>query len=602
MMRFGMIGKGVGVAIGLLSSVAIGAARAIAQDVPMPMVTPTVSPAIPSFPDVYPSATPFPRPLAAPVPEINLEKLTSTELIERLRTAVSGERRQILQVLGDRGKKVLPNLLVAMDDRDPYVRSGAIELLGKLGEVASPAVPQLIKLLQDERRATFPVGYSVPFLEPPLLLLPYGSRTSIVRPRPVPLPPPNPRHLIKIYAIAAIGQIDGVARASATAPVSKLLKDADPWVRLNAAWALTQMGADVPVLNVYLDLFQNPDSEVRQAAAKVLGDESFVKWIGAEATSSTAIALIPLLGDSNEMVRDRTRNILKILGSDAVPALENALRHPRPIVRLEAIKTLAAIGSPAARSMPMLQKLLTDDGRDIPLPSLGYGSIATLPTILPAWGGYWDSGLPGNPERLVRSEAVYAIVKLGTTDASILPLIETAARQDESLFMRLRSIWALRLLGGDITPFIPTLVQNLQNPNWELRSQSLRLAQFIGEPARPAIVNFHLAQLADPKTRESAILRLGDSTGIASLVAVSQLRPYLEGTEVPLRGYTLTILANIADGIRRDAQDGKVTSEQLKTVISEFSQVLDVVQKPDAKFNTEPIQRLRMALKWFQSR
>jgi HEAT repeat protein len=354
MTRFGSCEQSVRLGFLLLSSLTIGmitaTTKAIAQDVPLLMKTPEVSPPSLNFPEVYPSPTPYPRPYPSPVPGIDLEKLTSTELIERLRTAVSGERRQILQVLADRGKKVLPNLLLAMDDRNPYVRSGAIELLGKLGDGASSAVPKLIQLLQDDRRALFPEtslsdvpGYCEPLPTPQAQILPYGSQTSIVRPRRIPLPPDNPRNVIKIYALGAIGQIDGVAREAATAPVSKLLKDVDPWVRLNAAWALTQMGADVPVLNVYLELLQNPDSGVRQAVATMLGDELFVKLIGAEATPNTAIALIPLLGDANEMVRNRTQNILKILGSDAVPALENALRHPRPIVRLEAIKTLAAI-------------------------------------------------------------------------------------------------------------------------------------------------------------------------------------------------------------------------------------------------------------------
>lgn len=602
-----------GLRLGLLSLItglSIGTPRTIAQDIPvlMPTPLPSVTPRLPLPPteSTIPSlpGLMYPEPDYPPIP--NLEKVSTPDLLERLRSAGLSERQPILSALGKRGKKVLPNLLMAIDDRDPYLRSGAIELLGKLGDDASPAVPKLIKLLQDDRRALFPAvsspGGSI-YYEPTQLapILPPGSAN---RSRFIPFPPPNPRNLIKIYAIASIGQIGGLARNSAMIPVSQLLKDADPWVRLNAAWALIKMGADVPVLNVYLDLLQNPDSKVREEASDIFRDESFVKVLGAEATPSTVVALVSLLGDGNETVRDRTRDILKILGSDAVPALENALLHPRPLVRLEAIKTLAAIGSPAARSLPMLKKRLTDLGRDIPPPPpfLNDNLLPFAFAPAPLGRNEWERAMPDNPERLVRSEAVYAIAVLGTTDSSVLQLIENAARQDDSQAMRLRSIWALRKLGGDVTPFIPTLVQNFQNPDRWLRSQSLSLAKLMGAPARSAIVSFHLGQLSDPNLRRDAILALGSSTGIESLVAVSQLRSYLEGSDERLRGFALTVLANIANGIERDMRDGKVSPEQLKTAISEFSQVLEIVQKPDAKFNAEPIQRLINSLKWFQSR
>ncbi len=556
---------------------------------PVKMPSPSqIAPPLPRSQPLSGPKLPYPSPSQPPT---GFQSLSIDALIEKLRTADVEERSQIIRVLKDRGPAAVPRLTAALDIPDPLVCSAAAEALGQLGEAAYPALPALIRRLDDSRRALPPQSYTLYPLPLSLPPQPYSQR-------PIPTPPDNPRNLIKLYALGAIGQIGSSARATATPPIQTLLQDPDPWVRLHAAWALTQLGAEVPVLPVYIAALQDPDLEVREAAAKVLGRENALsqKLLGAEATPATAVELVKVLSDRSDRVRFSAIDALLVLGPDAVPALSVALQHPEPLARLSAAETLGRIGKPAVPAIPALVALLADRERDIPPPPTPNAWNLSLP-IAPSFrfsGGFGQPWPPSNPDRLVRAEAAVAIARIGRIDTPGKQALRSAALQDENPWMRLRSTWALFVLGDDVAPLVPSLGKNLSSPNSMIRAESFDLLQQIGRPAAPILVNHYLGWLDRPETRTNGVLRLGDRRlGSVALVAVPRLRPYLESDDKVLRGYTVTMLANIADEVLTDAAYDRLTPAQRQQAIAEFSKALTVVRKSGAGFNQTPVQRIQ---------
>jgi HEAT repeat protein len=597
--RWRQVSLGVGFGLGVMTQWVV---PGVTQPAPRPAQPDLLLPALPaaSPSQVFPQPLPGRSPEAAPDP---LRDLSVEALLEKLRTARMKERSQIIQALVDRGSAAVPKLIAGLAITDPLVRSGAATALGQLGDEASAAVPALVKVLSDNRRAVvMPENslFAFPVPSSPFSLL--GGNT-----RPIPTPPENPRQLIRIYAVAAIGQINGNARTIATAPVAQLLKDADPWVRLNAAWALTEMGAEIPVLAVYVELLQNPDPELRRGTAQVIRDRSSLipKVIGAEATPTTATQLVKSLADPDDIVQASVADLLTQMGQDAVPALTTSLKDANPLIRLTAARILGQIGPTASAALPLLSSLLQDQARFVepprPTNRLSPFVIAPLPLYLP--DGLFQGPPPGNPERLVRAEAAVAIGRIGTVPSDARQRLETAALKDPSPWMRLRSTWALLKVGSDVAPLLPPLAQTIQAADPDLREATRSLLKQMGSPAASILVDYYISQLANPQTRTDAVLNLGDrGLGAAALLAVPKIRPYLEGDDRVLRGYTATILANIADEVRWSVNRNGLSSQQLDQAITEFSRALEILQKPTAKFNSEPVQRLQNSLNGLKQR
>jgi HEAT repeat protein len=543
----------------------------------------------------------MPKTLAQRVrPTQSLDQRSVDNLIEQLRLATYNSRYEIIETLKKRGPTAIPALIKALESSDPYVCSGAAEVLGSFGEDAIAAVPTLIKLLQDPRRAIFSASGNSPLVLPlptPSLRIPYPGESKS---RSIPNPPENPQNLIRIYALAAIGQIGGGARTTATSAIAPLLKDADPWVRLNAAWSLIQMGAETPVLSTYLDVLQDPDPAVRLGTARALPswDALIQKMIGAEATPETANRLVESLGDANRNVRDRAIDWLTLLDRNALPALSQALKHPKPLVRLETAKILGKMGSSATSALPMLATLLQDRERYTP-PAPPPSNFAFPEILLPAlpapYGSKWNP--VENPEQWVRSEAIAAIALIGTDDPAILKSVQRLAQQDPSPWVRLQAIWAVSQLGGDVSSLIQPVAQLLKSSDRSLQQVSLTVLEQMGATASPVLLEHYMSQLSSPATRTDAVFALGNrDLGAPVLMAVPKLRSFLTGEDKTLRGYTATILATISEKIVRDANQNRLTSQQLKSAIAEFSQALTVMQAPQAKFNRPPVQRLQQSV------
>jgi HEAT repeat protein len=536
----------------------------------------SLPPALPARPGVRETAKP----------------IVVAELVEQLRTADVAERQKIIQQLSDTEQNIVPVLLKAMDDPDPLVKSGVAEVLGNLSDASVPAIPELIEMMNDGRRAIVPVSRLVaPYL---YAIPPLPSLASVKERRSPPTPPQNPENLLRITAIAALGKIGLPARTLATPPLTQALQDPDPWVKLNATWALSEIGASVPLLPHWLEALQHFDPNLRRSAAEVFQDSRSLlpKVLGAEADNSKTAVLVTALKDEDFTVRNAAKQALGLLGIGALPELVQGLKAPEPLVRLEAAELVGNLGGAAQLAVPNLLALLGDTGRYVPPTSNLYG--LRLPVFVNFSRLSTDRypPAPNNPDQLVQVNAAIALGKLG--DRSAIPALTTALK-DNNPWMQLATGWALLKLGQ--TQGLPVVGRLVQYPNSSIQRAALSQLQGYGSQSAPYILPYYTARLesTDDNERNGAIIGIG-KFGSAALDLVPKLRAMLVGKQKDSPGYAATILGQIARDTAVAWQNGSLSANQRQQAIAELTKVLNIMQAPNARFNREPVERVRNAL------
>jgi len=536
---------------------------------------------------------PSPTNSRQPVPA---KPIVVAELVEQLRTANVDERREIIRQLSDTQQNIIPELVRAMEEPDPLVKSGVAEALGNLTDAAAPAIPGLIGMMNDGRRALVPGSSSsggyLSYIRP-VALPPLYPTTNVKQRRFPPTAPQNPENLLRITAIAALGKIGLPARTLATPPLTQALQDPDPWVKLNATWTLAEIGASVPLLPHWLEALQHPDPNLRRSAAAVFQDSRSLlrKVFGAEADNSTTAPLLTALKDDDFTVRNAASQALGLLGTGALPGLVQALKAPEPIVRLEAARLVGNLGGAAQSAVPNLLALLTDAGRYVP-PSSNRFNFANLPPLNLYSGTDQYPPAPNNPEQLVRVNAAIALGKLGNRNA--IPALTTALK-DNNPWMQLATGWALLNLGQ--TQGLPVVGRLVQHPDASIQQEELSQLQRYGSQSAPYVLPYYSARLesADDNDRNYAIIGIG-SFGAAALDLVPKLRALLVGNQKNSPGYAATILGMIARDTAAAWQNGSISANQRQQAIAEFTKVLNIMQAPNAGFNREPVDRVRNGL------
>jgi HEAT repeat protein len=522
-----------------------------------------------------------------------------TELVEQLRTADVEERRKIIQQLSDSQQNIVPELVQALSDPDTLVKSGVAEVLGNLADASVPAIPALIEMMSSTQRAIVPsMGLSgglstgLPSLPLPPRIPIFSPSSSTQERRSPPNPPENPESLLRITAIAALGKIGLPARTAATQPLTQALQDRDPWVKLNATWALAEIGASTPLLAYWLEAIQNPNPALRRNAAQLFRDNSSLlpKVFGSEADASTTVVLLAVLKDEDEYIRDTASRALELLGTKALPGLVQALKAPEPIVRLEAAQRLGNMGGSAQSAVPNLLELLQDNGRYVPPPRKP-GELFLTP--LPAIPYFRENPpAPDNPEKLVRVNAAIALGRLG--DRKTIPALKNGLK-DNNPWMQLATAWALFRLGQN--QGLPVVGRLIQHPNVSIQYQALTQLRRYGSQSASYLLPYYKARL-DSKSddeRNNAIIGIGDM-GVAALDLVPKLRTILTGNRKHSPAYAATVLGQIARDTATAWQNGNLSSQQRQQAIAEFTKVLQIIQAPNALFNREPGNRVSNAL------
>ena len=198
---------------------------------------------------------------------------------------------------------------------DSSERAAAICSVGKKGDAA--AIPLLIQSLSDDEAIAAPVG-----------CWDLGDWSPLLET----FKQPSPGEEATI-ALASFGEM-------AVEPLVAALKDSNPIVRRNAAWAIGEIRDGDKInrsiaLEPLVSALSDEDSWVRQAAAFALGE---IK------DSRTATALINALSDENAGVREMAANALgEMKEPSAFNSLQAALSDKDEQVRSMARWSLAEI-------------------------------------------------------------------------------------------------------------------------------------------------------------------------------------------------------------------------------------------------------------------
>lgn len=360
--------------------------------------------------------------------------------------------------LGAAAKPALPDLIKALDDQDKQVWSNAISTIAALGPDAVDAVPKLLESL-DSRRSQGRYRDQGQYL------------------------------LRAAYALARIGD-------AAKPQLLAALKDKDTGLRIGAAKALGGMGP----------------------AAK-------------EAIPS----LIENLGGGDQDLRNEVIEALGLIGGEAVPALKDALDSKDAWQREGSARALAAIGDAAT---PAGDKLLERAGQETDatargailttLPKIGLPPAKVIPPLIAA--------IKSDNEAL-RHAATNAILLVHPSAKTAVPALTALLAEPAQAE---HAAYVLGRFGDDAKSAVPTLIDLVLKAETPPAAFTDALAQ-IGPPAVPAL----LAQVekisATSITRDFWVIKVLKNIGSSAL---PELRQALASPNTSVR---LAALGTIAD-------------------------------------------------------
>ncbi len=395
-------------------------------------------------------------------------------------------------------------------DRDSRREAG--HLLEKLGPAAKPALPELIKALDDSDKQVWANAFS---------------------------------------AIAAIGP--GAAEAipqlvdAFDSRKGRDFRQRDKAQKLmRAAHALASIGdAARPAL---IGALKADDTGLRLGATKALG--------GMGARSSDAIpALIENLGHADEELRGEVIETLALIGKDAVAPLAKSLTWPDARLRSGSARALAAIGVAAADAGPaLLAQLQTEKETAVraailgALPRTGLPQAKVVPPLIAAFRDASDE---------IRSAALNALLHIRPAEKSAVPAL-AALLGDPQAGLSGRAAQALGRFGAEARMAVPALVAGAARTGAEREAFVAALTE-IGGPAVPELLKQIERVPAASLNREHWVIKLLAGIGGAG---IPELTKALDSPAAPVRVAALATLNELGEQAREvRAQVLKLTAD-----------------------------------------
>jgi HEAT repeat protein len=383
-------------------------------------------------------------------------------------------------------KKATVPLIRTLRDPDPELRGACCEALGTIGDAR--AVPPLVSMLRDPDEDVRGEAFSA--------LLAIGSARAGKLPAFDGEDPANPS--------AALTQIAWPADLEAVSMLVEALDDADPEVRIGAAFTLGRLGVTAALGRLGRLLGADPDPDVRGAAAFALGDLADAGETRAVQALLDAWATHPTEAEVAVLI---VRSLVGRAGTGMFRALQQALRHADARVKQLASMGFARLGDPAAVA-PLVR-------------ALGDGDVG------------------------VRRNAALALGHLRDASAAA-PLVRAAAGEVPEV--KAAIVQSLRRLPGDRVAQV--LGEALRAPDAAQRRAAAYLSGRVGYTAglHEATEDPHeevrrdatlaLGSAGDVRLRPSVEARLQDAAWSVRAAAAEALRRLGDPTSVPtLRRY-----------------------------------------------------------------
>ncbi len=340
--------------------------------------------------------------------------------------------------------------------------------------------------------------------------------------------------------IAAVEALIAIGSSNTVTPLTASLKLEDADIRIRAARSLGTLKA-VGAIPTLIDTLDDPVPEVQVAACEALGRmpgsrgaEPLVERLQrgsspdllriacvqglARAGGSVAMeALVGVLDDRNEQLRDEAIAALLRIGNDAVPAMIGGLRNEKAAIREASIRLLRGLGAIPAKGSDFvwyqLARVSLDDNAALRdevvalLADQGQDAVAVL----------MDGA--GHRVPAMRECAALALERMGESVLdSLVVQVRTAAGADARRWFEARDEWA----GAPSTMLDLWGAVSALNPDFSLPAPTVLQSPAdaaIERAAVPMLIQF----LAEPELRKQASVKLEAAGACADLPLIAAL-------------------------------------------------------------------------------
>lgn len=371
-----------------------------------------------------------------------------------------------------RGEKAMPFLIEALkNERSAYWACLAIE---EMGEVASPTVPALTKLLSETDSESLRV-------QALLALAATGSAGKQAKQEVLAALRPSAKPEVQsaaAYAAGMLGLKDASERLQATSQID------DPLLSMISTWALAKLSPDDQekmraAVDKLVRGLSSDDATIRLTAAKgiellnpdpalVMKDLALILDEGDPVVALNIADAIASLGEpvaqrvAEQLDEDELRwlavEVLRRLGPEAGPAVPEiiaALRGASDEYRERLQEAVRAIGAPAAAATTELVRSLDSDEED------------------------------------VRHTALLAIGSIGTGASASQPALLALMESTDDEFERTLAAWALAHAAPEddeaASAAVPVLIKALDHDDLPIQLGAADVLGQLGTRARPAV-------------------------------------------------------------------------------------------------------------------
>ncbi len=427
------------------------------------------------------------------------------ELIDAVKTTGQPDLQKAaalaLGAIGLEAKEAVPALMEQLKSDDAQVRAYAAHALGEMGTAAGDSAVALIERITDEDPAVRREARdSLRAIHPP--------QEVIIQNMPRILKAATPADAAAaVMTIAELGEaaVPGLCealaddeacfwaalalseigeKAQAAVPgLGKLLRHKDPEVRMQALVALAEIGPPSKPLAGQITQILNEDKEpsVQYAAAYALGmigdlntaRDSLEKAMGSRdpfLKVASAWALLRLAHGRTPFLRQAVRNVLEGLKSD------------NPDVRAAAARALADPDVPQDVLVPAFRAAMEGLKSDAPeklMPIVEALSTLGKRVVPPCIQALEE-------KRPLRFYALQVLIRIGADAAPAVPAI-AATLEDPDADLRRESLYALGAIGAESAKATDQIMAKLNDQDAEVRYAACYALGKIGPEARQAL-------------------------------------------------------------------------------------------------------------------